>query len=1825
MKFSKIMFLTIVLLTILSIGAVCAQDNVADDSVMLSHDETIQTTSDNIKLTDDSTDSVNNDKTVYVETDGDDTGSGSENSPYSSINKAISSVNASDNAVIYLGNGNFVGENNTDLSIDLAHKNYNGSLTIIGQGEKTVIDASGSSQIFKSISADSIVTLMNITFINGKANTGSAISNSGDLTIIGCTFENNTATAYAAVYQNKANNLRIVDSVFKNNIANSGNSAVYYSAMASEEYNVTITGTKFINGTTSYNWADSSCTYIQGTNVLVENNIFVGISGTGKGSALYVRSPNGKIIKNTFKDCSYDGSSDGAILYIAGDGMYLEGNTFENYTSKKEVPIYALMNFNAKLAYDDITVNGTSFKLTCNVSDDQNNPVSSYYKVSFYLNGTKIGETTANKGVATLSVSKLLDNGKYLLTGTYGDQDSKMECNVTDGTVTVDFNHNPSEYWVSATGDDENGTGAQDSPFKTIKHALDTALTDSVDITIHLKDGLYNETGDFDLSYSNVAKISIIGENYGKAIISGNNAHNFVTFGVNTEVFMKNLTFVNSSSSAYANAFSVRYITMEDCIVDNARRFNAQSNPSHVVFRNVKWFNSGNLMMYNGEIYDSHFENITSSGTGNLWLATIGDDWVIIENSKFINMECTGYSGAGVAYISGNFRSVNNIFDSNKVTRDAGVLYVSGKQIISINDTFINNHADGKYGAAVFYPNGENAFCQIVNAKFINNTAGADGGAIGFYGGEIINTVFENNTAGGKGGAILMPTHSTSIHLYDLTLDEVSFKNNNATDGTDIFITADTNVNNQHCNLKGMTVTFNDLTTKTLEDAVVAEVTHESGAVISGGIVTFYMDGSRMGEATVENGVAKLNYLGFKNDGKFSLSGEYNNAADDTKYVNGTITVVLDPLKENITLYVSDAKGDDVNGNGTIEAPYKTIQTALSNGYKQSAVIVVRILEGTYSGESNTNITVASSLDITIIGDGVDKTIIDGKDLDWFLNIAAGDGSVKIANMTVANITMNYVDAKKYNQQPAITIEKGATASIDNVKFVRCHGTEGGAIYNAGALLVENSLFFNNGDSNNGGAIKNYGTLNVYATEFIANHAKYYGTIFNDGELNLYNSLIQDSMRVNGWTGNAMVIGGKGNITMVNSTISRSGQTSAELIGTGQTWANNPGFEISIGSTGNVKVINSTIDGHDKAYTAQYITNVAFGGSGSIGVFVPYGLHVENTKILNLKDIISNSKGTNYIDSCYIENVTYVSEGPSNDYNMTVVNSYFADGTTMVTKKDTANVILNNNWWGSNDKPVYKVGSNEVSPDTWLILALDVKDSGDLQKDISLAFKVTDGENITDYDASVFEREFTISGENATLNVSEGAIADNVVIPITAEEGKGYAITATVDNQTVELTRLVADISASAEPVYVGKNVTVEISLPENVTGNVTVIVNGKSYDAVVNGTKATAIIPDLASGNYTASVSLMNDEVYISKVVDFPVKVIGIDIQAPDVEKYFKGSQKLVITVVDSEGRILAGEKLQVTIDGKTIELTTNETGVATVDLDMAVGKYPVEIALNTTKVNATVTIKSTTPIDNKTADNNVNDGFEAKFVDSEGKPLANTTVVMNVNGKNITKTTDANGVAKLSKAEIGSKAGTYNITTYNPVTNETAVYTVKITNVLVGNKNVVMYYYDGHSYKVRALGKDGKSVGKGKTVLIKVGKKLFKVKTNKYGYAVLKIPYIYTPGKYIIAAAYGGQLVKNVLKVNQVLKTPRATIAKKSAKVVLLKAVLKKGKVPLKGKVIKFKLNGKIYAAKTNKYGIAAVKLNKVVLNKLSIKKYLVQTIYLRDIVKSTLIVRR
>jgi hypothetical protein len=178
------------------------------------------------------------------------------------------------------------------------------------------------------------------------------------------------------------------------------------------------------------------------------------------------------------------------------------------------------------------------------------------------------------------------------------------------------------------------------------------------------------------------------------------------------------------------------------------------------------------------------------------------------------------------------------------------------------------------------------------------------------------------------------------------------------------------------------------------------------------------------------------------------------------------------------------------------------------------------------------------------------------------------------------------------------------------------------------------------------------------------------------------------------------------------------------------------------------------------------------------------------------------------------------------------------------------------------------------------------------------------------------------------------------------------------------------------------------------------------------------------------------------------------------------------------------------------------------------------------------------------------------------------------------------------------------------------------KITN----NKNIKMLYTAKSPYTVLVT-KDGKAVGAGETVAITFNGKTYNVKTDKNGYATLKIPNV-KPKKatYPITATYKGVTVKNTVKVNNIIKASNKKV-KKSKKVTKVKVSLKKvnGKF-LKAKKIKIKFRGKTYKVKTNKKGVAIWKVKKSMLKKLKVgKKYKYKVTYGKNTLTKKLTIKR
>ena len=283
------------------------------------------------------------------------------------------------------------------------------------------------------------------------------------------------------------------------------------------------------------------------------------------------------------------------------------------------------------------------------------------------------------------------------------------------------------------------------------------------------------------------------------------------------------------------------------------------------------------------------------------------------------------------------------------------------------------------------------------------------------------------------------------------------------------------------------------------------------------------------------------------------------------------------------------------------------------------------------------------------------------------------------------------------------------------------------------------------------------------------------------------------------------------------------------------------------------------------------------------------------------------------------------------------------------------------------------------------------------------------------------------------------------------------------------------------------------------------------------------------------------------------------------------------------------AGEGVIFEFDGEFYNVTADENGTCKLPIDKYDGKYNVTTTYNNISIVNYIVINSTIISSNVTRGYNSNYDYKAQVLSPTGTPLNNTEVAVSINGKFSNYTTDSSGfiTIKFTKDQI--------IIVTNPSNADNKQTKIAVKSRFSGEGNVAMYYFDGSKFKARIVGDDGKYVGKGQTVTIKLNKKTYKVKTSANGYITLIIPKTVKPGTYKIKAIYKGQTITKTVKVKQNLKTSKYTV-KKSAKKLIVKATLKNGKIAGKNKKVTLKLNGKKFTAKTNKKGISKFTIKKM-----------------------------
>ena len=337
--------------------------------------------------------------------------------------------------------------------------------------------------------------------------------------------------------------------------------------------------------------------------------------------------------------------------------------------------------------------------------------------------------------------------------------------------------------------------------------------------------------------------------------------------------------------------------------------------------------------------------------------------------------------------------------------------------------------------------------------------------------------------------------------------------------------------------------------------------------------------------------------------------------------------------------------------------------------------------------------------------------------------------------------------------------------------------------------------------------------------------------------------------------------------------------------------------------------------------------------------------------------------------------------------------------------------------------------------------------------------------------------------------------------------------------------------------------------------------------------------------GLYYVKATVDNEILRVNvKVTDKP----NVIIDAPDVTKYYGGSERFTVTLKDLNGKPIANADIKITLNNRTYTKTTDKNGETSMGINLNSGVYDVTTEYNGTRVYSTVTIKDTVIAKDVTKIFRNSTQYQGTFVDSQGNLIRNTDVQININGVFYTRTTDANGMAQMN---INLPQGTYILTAINPSTGEQHTTKVTVLPNIVENYDLTKYYKNESQYSLRLLDDKGNPVGWGVSIQLNINGVLYTRTSDTHGYVKMNINL--PPGTYIITAEYKGLRMSNTIKVLPVLETYDLVMKYHDGSQFKAKVLDGQGR-PYKGQTVTYNINGVFYTKISDDDGIAGLTIN-------------------------------
>jgi len=454
----------------------------------------------------------------------------------------------------------------------------------------------------------------------------------------------------------------------------------------------------------------------------------------------------------------------------------------------------------------------------------------------------------------------------------------------------------------------------------------------------------------------------------------GNNSYLDKCIFTNNQGLMQGAIFNRGSNLTVTNSFfQHNYAQTGACIFNTGISSYPESGNDLTVTNSIFDYNTGyggiaisNSMGLRLNVTNCSFtgNEVVGEGSGSGAIDNNGDNATIVDCNFTNNI---GYEGGAIANHGGNaaqssrnFLVLNCTFINNVATNIGGAIsnnFLYAINFTVINSTFINNHADSK-GGAIY--NECPTDSSVDNCNFINNTANEYGGAIYNWKGSnfnLTNSNFTNNSAS-NGGAIYNNDSCPNFNIYNSTFENNSadnagaiynqnnngfnitnstFKNNTAK------YTAGGILNNGSMSVSGnimegnsageladviynlgnigiLNLTYIDNTTKEVVNGtdfiLYATLVDDMGNPVTGGNISFYVNGVYKGNATSIEGKANITYhVDLPEIGQvYTVNGTYTGRQGFSLIMNPGLLKLVEP-NANLTVTKTVNATNVINGD----------------------------------------------------------------------------------------------------------------------------------------------------------------------------------------------------------------------------------------------------------------------------------------------------------------------------------------------------------------------------------------------------------------------------------------------------------------------------------------------------------------------------------------------------------------------------------------------------------------------------------------------------------------------------------------------------------------------------------------------------------------------------------------------------------------------------------------------------------------------------------------------------------------------------------------------